>query len=291
MQIKPAKIARESSFFLHGACIDPGYRNIRDLPNTAKYRSFVEDLWREYEPYADQHFRRDAQNHFLQRFWEMYICVAFLRHGFTVTKVGDQGPEFFVTIDGLRVWVEAVAPTQGIGSDYVPELPYGEAFDVPVEKVILRYTSALFDKLKKYNEFLKKGIVQETDCYVVAINSTGIPHARYGSALPYHVHALLPFGNLAVAIDGKTSKITDSFFQYRDQVIKRNGEPNEEPISTKPFLEPAYAGISAVIHSAVDCANGPLEVGADFDVLHNPLANCGLSLESLPWCRHRIYRN
>lgn len=282
-----AKKKQVPNFFLSGICKDPGYRNIRDNPQNAQYRNFVEDLWRKYEPYADRHFLTDARDHFLQRFWEMYVCATFLCHGFSVNKKSNEGPEFYVQIAGHRVWIEAIAPNPGDGPDYVSEPPYGEAFDVPSEKIILRYTSALLDKLRKYKEFCKKGMLLDTDRYVVAINSRGIPHAPYGSALPYHVHAFLPFGNRTVSIDPKSSKITDSFLQYRDRVIKLNGKT----VSTQPFLDSGYAGISAVIHSAVDCANGPSELGADFDVLHNPLAKCALPTGSLPWCRHRTYSN
>ncbi len=107
------KKAQVSSFFLNGNSKDPGYINIRDLPHLAKHRSFVEELWFKYRPYADRHFQTEAQNNFLQRFSEMYVCVTFLYHGFDVVKVSDEGPEFVVQIDDYSLWVEAVAPNQG----------------------------------------------------------------------------------------------------------------------------------------------------------------------------------
>lgn len=278
--------SKSSSFFLSGECKDPGYRNVRDLPHFETYHYFVEDLWRDYRPYADRHFLNEARNQFLQRFWEMYLCVVFLRRGFLVTKISNEGPEFVISIEDRRIWIEAIAPNSGTGPDYVPEPPYdGYAFDVPTEKIILRYTNALSTKLVAYNKYFQKGLIKEKDSYVVAINSRGIPHAPYGSVLPYHVHAFLPFGPLSACLDRKTLMITDSFFQHREHVKKQN----DELISTQPFLDPTYAGISAVIHSAVDCANGPGELGADFDILHNPLAECALPLQSLNWCRNRIY--
>jgi type I restriction enzyme S subunit len=299
------------NFFLPGDCTDSGYTNVRDLPDCIKYRDFVEELWREYEPYADKNCRSDAQNHFLQRFWEMYVCVVFLRKGFAVTKASDDGPEFHITIDDQRVWIEAVAPNPGDGADHVPEMNHGkvceafvtieaceacetfetceafEAYEVPFEKIILRYTSALLDKLRKYKQDCQKGIILETDLYVIALNSRNIPHAPYERTLPYHVHAFLPFGNYTVGFDTESSEITDSFYRHQDSVDKLN----EVSISKQPFLEDEYNGISAVIHSAVDCANGPSELGADFDILYNPLAKNPLSTKSIPWCRHRIYHN
>lgn len=275
------------NFFLPGDCTDSAYTNVRDLPHCLNFRDFVEELWREYEPYADKHFRTEAQNQFLQRFWEMYVCVVFLRKGFIVKKVSDEGPEFLVIIDGQRVWIEAVAPNPGDGADYVPEMKTGEAYKVPSDKIILRYTSVLLDKLLKYKQDCEKGIILETDLYVIALNSRNIPHAPYGGVLPYHVQAFLPFGDYTLSIDPDSSGITDSFYQHQDSVDKLSGVS----ISKQPFLDHEYDGISAVIHSAVDCANRPSELGADFDVLHNPLAKHPLSTKSMPWCRHRIYNN
>ncbi len=277
---------KQDSFFLKGECKYPGYRNVRDLPHCAEYRGFVEDLWKDYKPYADRHFLIEAKNNFQERFWEMYVCVAFLRRGFLVTKVGEDGPEFFVEIGGKKVWIEAVAPGPGIGQNQIAEPPMGDVSDVPSEKIILRYTSALSYKLKKYLEYRRKEIVGENDCYVIAINSKKIPYASLGFTLPYHVHAFLPFGNLTVSISRET-RDRETFFQYRG-FLRNNGGVK---VSTKPFLEPAYAGISAVIHSGVDCANGPSELGADFDILHNPLAKNALLIDDLKWCRHRFYNN
>lgn len=277
---------KQDSFFLKGECKDPGYRNVRDLPHYAEYRGFVEDLWKDYKPYADRHFLKEAQKNFLDRFWEMYICVAFFRRGFLIIKKGNEGPDFLTIIDDKKVWVEAVAPGPGVDQNQIVEPIPGEVFQVPSVEIILRYTTALSSKLEKYREYRGKGIVGENDCYVVAINSRKIPYAPLGWSLPYHVHALLPFGNLTMFFEKKTSEVKGPFYEYRDSVLKGNGAE----VSTKPFLEPAYAGISAVIHSGVDCANGPSELGADFDILHNPLANV-LLYDGLEWCRHRFYQN
>jgi hypothetical protein len=278
---------KNENFFSPDPCQDPDYEAVRDLPQAKDYKCFVEELWREYEPYNnDPNFLSDARNHFHQRFWEMYLCVTMLKRGFDVEKGGKKGPEFSITIGGKRIWFEAIAPQAGLGADQVPEIEIGECNDVPTEQVLLRYTSALSEKLRKYQVDCAKGIISENDVYVVAINSNKIPNAQFGSALPYHVQAFLPFGYPTVVINPKTQEKVDEYFQYRDEVKKINGES----ISTKAFLDPAYSGISAVIHATLNVAgytDGTTGWGDSFDVLHNPMATNPLPFEVLNWCNYR----
>ena len=73
------------------------------------------------------------------------------------------------------------------------------------------YTAALSEKLRKYQGYLAKGIVSPSDGYVVAINANKIPHAYFGSRLPYHVQAFLPFGPPTVAINPRTHQKIDEY--------------------------------------------------------------------------------
>jgi hypothetical protein len=274
-----------SSFFLPGDDCDPGYLNIQRLRFVRPAKQYVEQLWRTYAPYADRNFREDARKHFLQRYWEMYLTVSLIGSNLTPVKAADEGPEFFIEIDGRRVWVEAIAPTGGQGPDKVSEFPLGEAFNVPTEQVILRYTNALAEKYAKYRRDVEKGIVGPGDGYVLAINCREIPHARFGGVIPYVVQAFLPFGNAAVAFDVRTGKIVDKYFERRESVSKLNAVK----IPTTAFLDPEYAGISAIIHSAVDAANSPVVLGEDFIVLHNPLAAHPIGTETFSRWRQYVF--
>ena len=73
-------------FFMPGPCDDLAYLNTRDHLRGANHISFVEQLWGRFYPLADPHFREDARTHFLQRFWEMYLAVALLEHGFDLQR-------------------------------------------------------------------------------------------------------------------------------------------------------------------------------------------------------------
>ena len=157
----------------------------------------------------------------------------------------------------------------------------------PTEKILLRFTSALVEKRKKYHEALRKNIMTCDDGYLLAINSRGIHHGPCGDTLPYFVQAFLPFGSLAWILDPETGSIVDSFHQYRDTVQKQVGAN----ISTKAFLDTDYQFISAVLHSSVDCVNCPKEVGADFRILHNPNAAYRINPLVFSWAKQLTFHN
>jgi hypothetical protein len=271
------------SFFLPGAAPDLGYSNTRDHPRGADSRDFCEALWRRYAPLADPHFRQNAQTQFLQRFWEMYLAVALLDRGLPVTRHGNEGPEFFVPLGTQRLWIEAVAPGPGEGPDRVPEIAFGRfiAVNVPVEKILLRFTNALAEKRARYAAAVSKGIISRDDLYLLAINGRGIPYAPHGDdSIPYFVQAFLPFGPITLEVDVETFEIARSFRAYRPDVRKLKGAD----VSTRTFLDSEDSFCSAVLHSAVDCANYPERMGDDFAVLHNPQAEHPIDSAVFVWC-------
>ena len=270
-----------SAFFLPGECNDPGYAHVRDNECWRFARDFTEELWIAYRPFADPHFLEEAKHQFLQRFWEMYLTCALLRHGFSLERVGSEGPEFYFVSEGRRVWVEAIAPGPGDGPDRVPEPKSREVNSVSDEKILLRFTSALVEKQGRDEVALRKGIVQPGDQMLLAINSRGIPYAPAGAEIPYVLKAFLPFGALTHVVDRKTMEVRDSYHQFRDRVVKAKGAP----VATTSFLNPEFGAFVAVLHSSVDCANHPPALGEDFLVLRNPMACGPLPKGLFSWCR------
>jgi len=277
------------TFFLPGEAPDAGYVATRDHPRNRDGRELCEKLWRLYARLADPNFREDARASFLQRFWEMYLAVTLQHYGMTLIRYGNEGPEFFIESGERRIWIEAIAPKQGEGPDRVPDVKYGAAIAeyVPVEKILLRFTSALAAKRERYLAAVKKGIIRPQDGYVLAVNSRGIPRANISDGVPYFVQALLPFGPVTVIVDTSTFEISDTFRAYRPSVRKANAAE----VSTRTFLDPESEFCSAVLHSGVDCANHPSELGGDFAVLHNPQAAVPIDSSVFEWCGQLYLRD
>ena len=90
------------------------------------------------------------------------------------------------------------------------------------------------------------------------------------------VQAFLPIGPLSVTFDTQSNHVIDRFYGWREVIHKRG----EAEVPTTAFLDPAYASISAAIHSSVDAANFQRRLGGDFYVLHNPNARNPLPLDT-----------
>lgn len=275
------------TFFLRGQDCSRGYANFRGMRKWKELRRYANSLWALYEPYADSHFREDARNHFLQRYWEMYLTVALMANGSTPIRSGAIGPEFHFVYRNKRVWVEATAPSAGSGADEIKENDPSDNFSVPVERILLRYTAALREKQRKVAKDVAKGIVGPADPYVVAVNCRGIPYAPWGNTLPYMVQAVFPVGPFVLTFDRRTKRITDRSYERRESVMKKSGAQ----VPTTAFLDPSYASISAAIHSSIDAANNLRRLGGDFYVIHNPRARNPLPLEAFAQWPQYVYAN
>ena len=277
---------KAAGFFAPGDAPSLAYNNIRDLTHgpVPEARRFIEELWARYQGLEDPHFLQDARTHFLERFWEMYLGVSLMERGLKPTRSGDAGPEFWCEHDGQKIWVEAVAPGPGTGADRVDEPIVGVADYIPIEKILLRFTSAVADKRRRYLAAVDKGLIETSAPYVLAINSRGIPHAPYGSTMPFFLQALLPIGEPTMVIDRSSGEVVDSYHALRETIQKAGGTR----ISTSTFLDPGSSFISAVLHSGVDCVNRPSVLGGDFCVLHNPSASQPLKMTTFEWCKQYV---
>ena len=110
----------------------------------------------------------------------MYLTCTLLQqshqHGYSLScpkrkKLG--GPDILVEYGDFRIWIEAVTATNGAPTkpDSLAKPERGqEEYTIPDERIILRYTTALYEKHKKYLEYRAQGIVTESDAYVIAVN-------------------------------------------------------------------------------------------------------------------------
>lgn len=157
--------------------VDQEYKAICDAESGPSLNAhiFVERLWTVYEPYADRHqFLREIQLNFHKRFWEMYLACTLLKIGLNVIKKRSaEGPGVCVKTEGKIIWFEATCRTRGKEGkpDSVPDIMACDG-EFPVDQIVLRIRDAIkYKYVDKYSQYKNKGIIQESDAYVVAVNT------------------------------------------------------------------------------------------------------------------------
>jgi type I restriction enzyme S subunit len=230
--------------------VDPLFTLISEQPKLAEQYSLVQELCRQFKPFADENFESELQLQFVSRFWEMYLGCAFLNHGFALIPRKDRpkaGPDLCIVDKGISFWIEAVAPSSGDGPDSVPDPETQEGL-VSEEKIVLRFCQAIKSKHEKHNEYIGNGLLKESDPFLVAVNGARIPNAETDQGtVPYPIQAVLPVGLPTVTIDKGTLQKVGEGFQYRDVIVKKSSSA----VPTDIFLNPKYESMSGLLFSGV----------------------------------------
>ena len=272
---------------------DAKYENLRSNPEYQKIRDFIEEMWEEYLSYADSDFLQKARNNDFQAcYWEMYLGCSLLRQNIQIEPrekrkerrcPTDQGPDFRI-VAPHPFWLEAVAPGPGTGEDAVPEAECGVVRDVPDDEVKLRLLQAIRDKAKQRLDFMRKGWIEPTDCYVVAVNLGKISHIS-DLAPPRLVRSVFGWGLPKVSMNANSGALSDWRYQFQPQVIKKSSAT----VSARIFLDDeqsdnpdyvGYEGLTAVLSCEMEPFNScepwfdhsKYVIGDDYCIVHNPRA-------------------
>lgn len=251
---------------------DKNYLALRDNPKFTDLREYCEFLWSRFCLYADKSFRFEFANHLHSRFWEMYLANELLDNGLgLIPRNTIMGPDIQLKIGRTSVWIEAIAPEEGEGDDSVPNIFNHFRYDpIPEDQIILRFTNAITEKYKRYEEYVESGIVNLEDIFVIALNSGVIGMLSYYSdPLPAIVKSVYPIDKFTIEFDSETSGIRRSYFQYRLEIIKESGSS----VPTSFFLDKDYTGISGILYSETTLWNLPSKSENDFLFVHNSNAH------------------
>lgn len=248
----------------------------RQFPNAPGYKASLLSLWQTYlalglpNAHFIKEFTSGKRECVFQRAWEMMLARHLDAQGHRLTSL-DHGPDFRFDYRGLTVWVEAVSPEpKGVPGDWM-EGPKPNEFKVgtfPHNEILLRWTAALKAKWEKLSKYRKDGIVRDTDAYVIAINGCqlgALPLNHGISRFPFAVEAVYCVGPIAVPIDTETGRIGKSFVTEQTSILNANAAP----VPTSLFVDPAYAGVSAIIACSMDRS---IEASLPVDVIHNHFA-------------------
>ena len=262
------------AFFEPGEAQDDAYLQLRypTHPFAEESRTHLEQLWAMAEPFTDLQLPRRARRSFHAAYWEVYLTAALLDAGLPLAARGrrhfrGKGPDLQVGMRPKVAWVEATASTPGAGVDHVREAG-NRVRAVPDDQIKLRLLASIDEKKAKYDHYVASGLVDVGEPFIIAINGAMVPSAQLELALPRIVRCVYPFGHEVLELDLKRHAITGSHYEFTDCVGKASGAT----VSTDWFGRIENAGTSAVLYSCADVWNPPQVLGADFVLVHNPLA-------------------
>jgi len=265
-----------------GKPTDDVFQTLKDPGDDAQLRAarqFCEDMWSTYSRDADQNFLADAPIWFQPRFWEMYLTCSL--RNLTRMEVAisclKPGPDVLLEAYGRKIWIEAICATNGRARDSVPPPSHSKATPAPDDQLILRHTSAVREKHRKFVDY-RKTLVSSDDATVIAVN-TGELHHRFATSYPPRmVRALFPIGEPFLNVARSSGKVIDSGYLYRPHVLKKNNTP----VPTDGFLTEDWKDVSAVLCSNTIPFLAPGAYGADFILVHNPRARIPIEPGVIP---------
>lgn len=264
----------KQKLFTDAPATDLGYINTRAAENDVAKACYArcEALWERFEPYADPEFTKEFRSSFDARYWEMYLTITLQEMGFEL-NCPKPGPDVGIVFEGRRIWFEATSPDRGKdGSPDQVRLPEYGAYNVPNEKLILRYLNSISSKKAQHKNWIVKGIVSKDDAFIVALNPRSLYYDNSDTVPPRVLQAAFAVGNQFITIDRDTLKQVGGGFHFRDEITKASGAP----VSTAVFQQVAYASVSGLLVSRVDVANRPEGLGEDFQLVPNPNATVAL---------------
>lgn len=238
----------------------------RDDASRGDVRAFCEAQWELFEPYcADPaHFLREARTDFHARTWEMMLACLLLEHGFQLERPPGDGPDIKIVAGPHGspgpIWIEATTVELGEGpnNSHRQEYPIPELLDdagramtenscffIPQEEpTILRYTSALEAKRKQRAKFGERGIVADSDPFLVAVNGALLHDHSIDDDDPEVLKAVYPIGAAYVSFprDGGEPVAGN---RHRPKLTKASGAT----VATTAFLSDEYRQVSGLLFS------------------------------------------
>ena len=236
------------------------YLNVKnaDDENSQEAKAHCEDLWHDFSEHADTNFLDEFPARFHQRWFEMYLTVSLIRMGLPV-KCPKPGPDIFLSIDGRRIWVEAVCATDGQAGkpDSVPPTEYVKVQEVPIKQYVTRIRNSLDEKERRFRKYINDKTVECGDLQVIAVNS-GEVSSLFGNLDVCMMRSLYGIGDMFVNFNKTTGKFGKTSHQSILTIAKTSGAE----IGVQPFVDGSMKHVSSALASCANAFNVPSNLGA-----------------------------
>ena len=226
--------------------------NAKPSQEEPQYLEHMESLWRIYRPFASPGFQHQIladDSKFYSLTWELILGAKLLEKGYHLEpSKNDDRPDLCLIWEGKRVWIECCLPTRGdpLKPNSVTETPCDDEFhEVDPDKSVLRCTQVLCEKKRQHLSWIERGVCNQDDSFLIAINGCNLKLQIYNSSLPQILRALYGIGNPFVVLDSKDAECRGSGYAHSPRIDKSEAAP----VSTTFSLEKDNSHISGVLFS------------------------------------------
>jgi hypothetical protein len=160
--------------------------------------------------------------------------------GLTLTLVRQSS--VFIVPSRRCIWIEAICGTGGKPGKPNTVPPPARAGYVPFDNIALRIRSAIEEKRKKYDIYLKQGIVKASHQLLIAVNIADIPDANL-DVEKCVFRALYGLDDQAITIDRSTLEQVGSSVKVITSISKASGSP----VGVQPFIDGSMDTISGAL--------------------------------------------
>jgi hypothetical protein len=267
-----------------------------DVPISREIACALDEMWKQYQPYADagfkEYFARDPDG----RFWEMYLAANLLGAGKELLPRDKHpggkegyGPDICILEDGKTIWIEAVAPDEGALSnpDRVPKIvpinQGGKVEKVPKRQLQLRISSAITAKRDAFEQYTKDGLVRDEDAKVIAVSGCRLGLRATTGGLPLPAFVLYPLGDEYIAFDSESMEVVDSGYRLSEQIERTD----KSAVPRIAFQHSYFAQITGLIWST-DLIGNFTHSAKGLVYFHNPLSKTKLVQKWAGWSQEFI---
>nr|WP_281721637.1 hypothetical protein [Nitrosomonas nitrosa] len=235
-----------------GKCVQNRIEKAKSVPGAAEYLEHMERLWRIYQPFASPDFQYQIladDDKFYSLTWELILGAKLLENGYRLEpSMNDKRPDLCVIWEGKTIWIECCLPTGGDPSkpNSVTETPCdGEMHKVYPDKSVLRCTQVLSEKKQQHLEWIEKGVCDQNESFLIAINGRNLQLEIFDNDLPQILRALYGIGDMYAVFDSKDPEYSESGYRFNPLIAKSE----TASVSTTFFLEKENSHISGVLFS------------------------------------------
>jgi hypothetical protein len=232
----------------------------------------MDRMWQRCLHLVGEHdFREKARDDLNAFGWHLYLLDCLRDRGHQLLPVDGAGPDICLVLDNRKVWIEAIAVKPGTGEDEVSEPPQLQVYSPPDDKILLRHTAGLKEKLDKYQYYVGAGYVSPNDPYLIGLN---VGHVRdadmmWDDPISYLEQAVFGLGDEQCHLSVDTGEVTATSHRPQPEIRKPS---NGASVQTQSFLGDEYSGVSGVLYCTHNIVMFHREAGRDVSLLHNPMA-------------------